>query len=181
MLISALTGCRPAELEKGVRVHLKKPEDLKGFIVEFDIHGAKLSDQKGQETRRITYNPDDKNKLLSDFLGSIDLFEHASFEVSIKSAGNFSKEVTRISNLIWPAHKEIISAYCFRHQFSSDLKKHYCGNDVSMALGHASSKTRKIYGSASQSRGQLPQLSISASRDVKNTASNKKNSESNEP
>ncbi len=181
MLIAALTGCRPSELEKGVCVHLKKPADLKGFIVEFDIHGAKLSAEKGQEIRRITYMPDDKNKLLNEFLASVDLFENSSFEVSIKSAGNFSKEVTRISKLIWPAHKQIISAYCFRHQFSSDLKKHYCGNDVSMALGHASSKTRKIYGSASQSRGQPPQLSIGASREIKDTFSNKKNTENNEP
>ena len=180
MLVLALTGCRPSELEKGIRVNLKKPESLQGFIVGFDIGGVKLSAEKGQEIRRITYTSDDKNILLSEFLGSVNLFEYSSFDVGVKSAANFSKEITRIGGLIWPAHKETVSAYCFRHQFASDLKKHYCGNDVSLALGHASAKTRKTYGSASQSRGQPPQLSVGASREIKDTVSNKKNTESNE-
>jgi len=180
MLVTALTGCRPSEIENGVCVRLKKPEHTKGFIVEFEVSGAKVSDQKGQEVRRITYVPDDKNRLLNDFLNSIDLFEHKDFQVSVKSAANFSKEITRISKLIWPAHKEDVSAYCFRHQFASDLKKFYSGNDVSVALGHASSKTRKIYGSASQSRGAPPLLSVSSSREVKVPAATTKN-ESSEP
>lgn len=180
ILVAALTGCRPCELEKGICVRLKMQEPIKGFVVEFEIFGAKLSDQKGQEIRRITYTPDQKNKLLSDFLSSIDLFENASFEVSVKSAANFSKEVARIAKSIWPAHKEEISAYCFRHQFASDLKKFYSGNDVSVALGHASSKTRKIYGSASQSRGAPPLLSVSSSREVRVPTATTKN-ESSEP
>lgn len=180
MLVAALTGCRPAELEKGVCVRLKKPAHIKGFIVEFEVSGAKVSDQKGQEIRRITYAPDTKNKLLSDFLSAIDLFENKEFQIIVKNAANFSKEITRIAKLIWPAHKEDLSAYCFRHQFSSDLKKHYSGDDVSLALGHASSKTRKIYGSASQSRGAPPLLSVSASREVKVPVATKRN-ESSEP
>lgn len=99
MLVAALTGCRPSELEKGILVRLKKPEHIKGFIVEFEVSGAKVSDQKGQEVRRITYVPDDKNRLLNDFLSSINLFENSEFQISVKNSANFSKRSLELAGL----------------------------------------------------------------------------------
>jgi integrase len=87
--------------------------------------------------------------------------------VSIEKAVNFSVEVRRISKILWPHHKESITCYCFRHQFSSDMKKSKMGDDISRALGHATDKTRKRYGHASQGRGLVTDVVVTAPRPIK--------------
>jgi integrase len=166
LLIMCLTGCRPAELVQGVDISLSEDIENKKFVIEFEIIGAKLSDTKGQPIRKISYVYDPSNKLLSALIDAISLTESKSVTVSIENAVNFTNEVKRIAKILWPSHKEHITSYSIRHQIASNFKKHLNGDDVSKALGHASPKTKKSYGSASQSKGKAPEISISASREI---------------
>lgn len=165
-LTAALTGCRPCELEKGIRVYMSDNH------VNFQIEGGKVDENKGQPFRTISYPISSSNELLHELIKEIPNPRQA-ITVSINKAVNFTLEIRRIAKQIWPDHQESITAYCFRHQFASDLKKTHSGEEVSRALGHATDKTRKRYGHHTQQRGDTSHIIISASRPIKNLASNK--------
>lgn len=167
LLIMCLTGCRPAELVQGVDISLSEDIENKKFVIEFEIIGAKLSDTKGQPIRKISYVYDPSNKLLSALIDATSLIESKSATFYIESAINFTTEIKRIGAVLWPTHTESITSYSIRHQIASNFKKHLSSDDVSKALGHASPKTKKTYGSVSQSKGTAPEVSISASREIK--------------
>lgn len=166
LLTAALTGCRPSELEKGIRVYISDNH------VNFLIEGAKVDENKGQPIRTISYHLSSSNELLHSLIKEFPTQQHV-FNVSITKAINFTLEIRRIAKKIWPEHQEPITAYCFRHQFASDLKKTHSGEDVSRALGHSTNKTRKRYGHHAQQRGDTSHIIISASRPIKNLVSNK--------
>lgn len=66
-------------------------------------------------------------------------------------------------------HKHAITAYCLRHQWAADLKRHATADSISQGLGHASAKTRRHYGRANQvsSRHALHPIAIEAERSVR--------------
>lgn len=164
-LTAALTGCRPCELEKGIRVYISDN------YVNFLIEGAKVDEHKGQPLRTISHAITSDNELLHELIRELPNPQHV-FTVSIAKAINFTLEIRRIAKQIWPEHQEPITAYCFRHQFASDLKRTHSGEDVSRALGHATNKTRKRYGHHSQQRGDTSHIIVSASRPIKHIATN---------
>ncbi|UUA73416.1 site-specific integrase [Cellvibrio sp. QJXJ] len=166
LLTAALTGCRPCELVKGIRVYMSDNH------VNFQIEGGKVDENKGQPFRTISYPVTSSNELLHELIKEIPNPRQA-ITVSINKAVNFTVEIRRIGKEVWPAHPESITAYCFRHQFASDLKRTHSGEDVSRALGHSTNKTRKRYGHHAQQRGDTSHIIISASRPIKNLASNK--------
>lgn len=166
LLTAALSGCRPCELEKGISVYMT--DDHVNFLIE----GGKVDENKGQPFRTISHPKSSTNELLHELIQEIPNPRQA-ITVSIKKAVNFTQEIRRIGKELWPAHPESITAYCFRHQFASDLKKTHNGEDVSKALGHSTNKTRKRYGHHAQQRGDTSHIIISASRPIKNVASNK--------
>jgi hypothetical protein len=53
LLVMCLTGCRPAELVKGVTISLSEDSENNNSILKFEIHGVKVSETKGQPIRRI--------------------------------------------------------------------------------------------------------------------------------
>ncbi|KRV41728.1 hypothetical protein [Pseudomonas aeruginosa] len=63
-LVEAVSGCRPGELEKGVKVICSKESDL--LTVRID-NGVKVTDQKGQPWREITYRIDQSPLVSPDF------------------------------------------------------------------------------------------------------------------
>lgn len=163
LLTMALTGCRPAELVKGIEVSITKND------ISFFIMGSKVSHEKGQPFRTISYPQNSFSPLIGMLKNTIG-DSADKFMVSIEKAVNLTVEVRRISKKLWPNHKESITCYCFRHQFSADMKKSKKGDDVSRALGHATDKTRKMYGHASQSRGLITEVTVTVPRPIRNTA-----------
>ena len=126
---------------------------------------------KGQPIRTISYIYEPSNALLSALIDATSLTEYKPVTISIENAVNFTSEIKRISKVLWPSHTESITSYSIRHQIASNFKRHLSGDDVSKALGHASSKTKKTYGSANQSKGLSPKISVSASREINNAPS----------
>ena len=99
--ILACIGCRPAEIEMGVVVY-RKPDGL-----YFEIKGAKVDGLRGQVWRQIILPLD------HPIASKID-------------DGIYSAKKKSISEIITRQALKLgfegVSAYSFRHQFSSDLK-----------------------------------------------------------
>lgn len=162
--VAALTGCRPSELKKGIVATYKLSSDGESELT-FKIFGSKVTEHSGQEWRTITYRNLEIIWAFSKFLASIKA--EVTKKIHIESPINFTQEVRRIAKHLWPDHKSPVTAYCFRHQFSANLKSLKIGDDTSKALGHRSTKTRRLYGTASQARGRPLEISISSSHDLK--------------
>ncbi|HMW70903.1 MAG TPA: hypothetical protein PKD17_03740 [Cellvibrionaceae bacterium] len=162
--VAALTGCRPSELKKGIVATYKLSSDGESELT-FKIFGSKVTADSGQEWRTITYRNLEIIGAFSKFLASIKA--EVTKRIHIESPINFTQEVRRIAKHLWPDHKSPVTAYCFRHQFSANLKSLKIGDDTSKALGHRSTKTRRLYGTASQARGRPLEISISSSHDLK--------------
>ena len=169
ILVAALTGCRPEELRRGVLIRrVDNPRSGMGEI-RFEIDGAKVKAHQGQPHRLIAYGAHDPHPLLEAL--RIRLAGRRELLVCIDSPVNFTVEARRLAHSLWPKHKHAITAYCLRHQWAADLKRHAAADSVSQGLGHASAKTRRHYGQANQasSRHALQPIAIEAERPVKPT------------
>lgn len=167
VLVAALTGCRPEELRRGVLIRwVNNPRSGMGEI-RFEIDGAKVKTHQGQPQRLIAYGAHAPHPLLEAL--RIRLAGLRELIVCIDSPVNFTVEVRRLAHSLWPKHKHAITAYCLRHQWAADLKRHAAADSVSQGLGHASAKTRRHYGQANQasSRHALQPILIEAERPVK--------------
>jgi len=167
ILVAALTGCRPEELRRGVLIRwVNNPRNDMGEI-NFEIDGAKVKAHQGQPHRLIAYGAHDPHPLLEAL--RIRLAGRRELLVCIDSPVNFTVEVRRLARSLWPKHKHAITAYCLRHQWAADLKRHAAADSVSQGLGHASAKTRRNYGQANQasSRHALHPIAIEAERSVR--------------
>jgi integrase len=168
LIVSALTGCRPSELQKGIRVSYNMDKATGSEQLEFKIPGSKVTPNSGQVWRTITYQITGDNQLISSAIEIVKQSGNTEKTISITSPVNFTHEVRRIAKRLWPDHKKPVTAYCFRHQFAANLKQLKAGDDTSKALGHRSSKTRRLYGTAAQARGSNTHIIISASSDLSN-------------
>ena len=167
ILVAALTGCRPEELRRGVLIRrVDNPRSGMGEI-RFEIDGAKVKTYQGQPHRLISYGSTDSHPLLLALITR--LAEQRELLVRIDNPANFTVEVRRLARSLWPKHKQAITAYCLRHQWSADMKRLGDADSVSQGLGHVSAKTRRNYGQANQasSRHALRPIAIEAERPVR--------------
>lgn len=145
-LILALTGCRSAEIGKGVQISIDHND-----LIECKINGVKVSKNKGHEERTIVFDPD--ANIFAEILKAV-LVDH----LKVKSKtfylpGGSSFDAVRIfgDRIRYAAQKHLglkgVSAYSFRHQFASDLRMSgFDQIDMAMALGHKTTRMRKHYG-----------------------------------
>ncbi|WP_421684373.1 hypothetical protein HKW98_08360 [Stutzerimonas urumqiensis] len=163
-----LTGCRPAELRKGVRMRKL------GEFLEFTIQGAKVSDLTGagQPERTLLINA---NAILGEVIHAqlLQKLSSEGDEMVVQDTGQNRAFEKRLSRAATRAGLLGISAYSLRHQFSAHLKGEVEADQVSLALGQVSRKSRKHYGHAKQRRsgagGVL--LSVKADRELRGIAS----------
>lgn len=122
ILVTALTGCRPEELRRGVLIR-RVDNPLSGMDeIKFEIGGAKVKTHQGQPHRVIVYRADDPHPLLKALRAR--LTGQGELLIRIDSPVNFTVEVRRLARSLWPKHKHAITAYCLRHQWAADMKRH---------------------------------------------------------
>ncbi len=171
LLVCALTGARPKELQYGVQISARFFKERCQHLLQFNIKGAKVKPSQGQPNRVISYEINSENPLILALLKKLDIRSEADFNqtVQIESAVNFTVEIRRIAKKLWPNHRHSVTAYCFRHQFAADTKAGFDANDVSFGLGHLSSKTRRHYGTRRQASKseQLRPITIVAERELR--------------
>ena len=157
--ITALTGARPAELTKGVRVQHTKEGDL-----TFEIKGAKLGDDRGQAKREIVISKEEASKSVEGRHLLTQIKEGQGRDVHIGDAKNFSDRVRHASERAMPGERSV-SPYDYRHAMASRLKadEHLTPADRAAALGQQAERSQETYGRAS-SAGQSGSGSISSAR-----------------
>lgn len=164
--ITALCGCRPAELVHGVRV------DISLDLLTVLIKGAKVSPKSGQEWRRMSWRLPSSNPLAMLVLGIFretqDEEEDGRMIISTPDARLFSNAMKSAGKRAFPDFPHTITPYSMRHQFASDLKTvEISGDQISQALGHAASDTKGSYGAFGYGRGGMAPDAVKAAREVK--------------
>lgn len=148
MMIAMLSGARPAEFEKGVKVSLIN-DSLYVYIT-----GAKVTNKAGQEYRylKLADHPITTSliKMMKDE-GESTLF------VKVSKGNSISTHMRRIGERIWPKRKESITVYTARHAIAGACKQAIAKGSnpdlVSQVLGHIVDKTASYYGNRFQCRG----------------------------
>lgn len=172
-LTLAVTGCRPAELLMGVTVTATLDS------LTMSITGSKVTGEKGQPLRHITYKVDSEAAILVRVLHK-EIWWKAlpgagSHEqvISIGNKAGFTSAIRRVGRRLWPSRKEDITPICFRHAAASDFKDALQPDAVSAAIGHCVSATKSRYGQqqmAARSGGLKP-AEVKATRGIKPTTS----------
>ncbi len=160
MLLSALSGLRPAELKKGVVVHAT----VDG--VKISIEGAKVTEIAGQPKRQLWFQAD--NRLVRGLLDQITASGKDRLIVSIQDKRKYCDYIRRLSKCHFPNIKYVASPYSFRHQFAADQKADGVSAErIAQMLGHVSERSQQRYGVARQGRTPLAMVkSVETSRPV---------------
>lgn len=162
------TGCRPAELQKGVRVQLV------GKQLVVTIEGAKVGTidngevkaERGIAKRRLTLDAD-----LNDATRRLAALAAGGGATVAYNAGTLRVVMNKLSLKVLGASKAknppTISAYSFRHGMASDLKSCDSLTDEERAqvLGHLAVDSIQSYGRRRRGGGAVsPVKSVATSR-----------------
>lgn len=156
-MLMALTGCRPAELGKGILLEVIDDDYLK-----VTIKGAKYKEGlQGQKERTLNIHAWHAHRLFN-------LAYEEPVEVTINTE-SFRKAVRRTADKLG---FKGVSPYCFRHQFSANMKAElgdrWTHEDLAKALGHITDRCQQYYGHPNQKRGKGSGiLAVEASGPVK--------------
>ncbi len=170
LLVAALSGCRPQELEYGIKLSLADGR------LNLNISGAKVIEGgvQGQAWREIEYSITNAHPLITAAIE--ELTRHGANEilVSVASKDAYTAALRRAGRMLWPRMKSEITGYCLRHMFGSDGKAAGLSlEQLAMALGHSVTRTQSLYGQAQISKargsGMLTLTSVRAASPVRQT------------
>jgi integrase len=151
------TGCRPAEIEKGVDVG----RDRQGRLI-VRIPGAKVHDGHGagQPVRLLMIDEaSPAGAALAAMLGD------APRMTVQRSATRLNKDFEAIRRRVGGT----ASPYSMRHQVAADLKAVMEAENVAAALGHRVTRSQARYGSTRQAKGGAAIMAAQATHPVKET------------
>jgi integrase len=169
-LIAALSGCRPQELEYGIKL-TKAHGKLTLHII-----GAKVIEGgvQGQAWREIEYSITDGHPLIAAALTELQNHGNNEILVSVASKDAYTAALRRVGRMLWPRINSEVTGYCLRHMFSSDGKAAGMSMEqLAMALGHSVTRTQTLYGQAqiskSRGSGMLNPTSVRAAVPIRQT------------
>ncbi|QII98794.1 hypothetical protein GII23_01275 [Stutzerimonas balearica] len=146
-LVEAVSGCRPGELEKGVKVICSKGSGLLTIRVD---NGVKVTDQKGQPWREITYRFDQSplvRALYEVCRKDAPDTEKIETVVGIEKTTNWRAALSSAGQKLWPRLQFRVCPYHLRNAAASDWKRAGLSEEnISAALGHCVNKTSSNYG-----------------------------------
>lgn len=141
--ICSVTGCRPAEVVKGIEIQADKDE------ISFKIWGSKVGENRGQSERKIhldltKYNDNEQMNYILSQLKDNKLFYKAD-----------QKLYNSLRQYLYTQHRDF-SLYTLRHRVASDLKG--LGVDeftIAAFLGHRVTQSQEFYGYARSGNGGI--------------------------
>ena len=140
--VTAISGCRPAELVLGVLIEIEANQ------LVLKISGAKVTRKSGQEWRKLVWDLPSASPLVTR-LSETAQENGGTKIIRVASAATFSTAIRDAGERIWPKHRPRLTAYSLRHAAASEFKKEWGDvDDVSVALGHRASDTKGSYGRA---------------------------------
>ena len=101
------------------------------------VHGLKVKAQQGQHFRFMAYAAEDTHSLVAALVNRLSALPYRKLDIRVAKAGNFTAEVQRLARALWPEHSHAITATCFRHQWSADVKSTGDADAASRGLGTA--------------------------------------------
>lgn len=170
-LVEAVSGCRPGELEKGVKVICIEESRL---TIRID-NGVKVTDQKGQPWREITYRVDQHplvGALFEVCRSPGKSLNESEVIVYIEKATNWRAALSSAGLKLWPKLGFRVCPYHLRNAAASDWKRAGMSDEeISTALGHCVDKTASIYGQFQIGQGSegLSPYEARAARTILNT------------
>ncbi|HGY9625524.1 TPA: hypothetical protein ACOJM5_001887 [Pseudomonas putida] len=173
-LVEAVSGCRPGELEKGVKVIFSEESGL--LTIRID-NGIKVTDHKGQPWREVSYKIDQNPlvRALSDICrNSAQGNGEMAMIVNIEKTTNWRAALSSAGQKLWPRLEFRICPYHLRNAAASDWKRAgLADDDISAALGHCVSKTSSSYGQfqIGQGSGGMSPVEVRAARPILQTRS----------
>lgn len=145
----AVTGCRPAALEKGVEFSVVKRGGKNA--IQAKIQGTKMTENRGQEETIFTWSvhtdthrPDELMALTKAIMAAPDRKLIVSYD-----AEAISTRLRELSTKLWPRRRNKITGYCYRELLSSTAKA--SGADaveLALAMGHRSTESQGAYARA---------------------------------
>lgn len=182
-LVLAATGCRPAELVKGIDIEVLKNQVIfkikgakvrDGFVTQYStaLSGERIANKvpyhAGQEERILIYDISAGNIYANAIAKSLVSLKVSGGTLKINNTSSLRLAVRKTAKKLWPKRRASITPYCFRHAFSSDMKASGKGKaDIAISLGHAVTGTQSCYGSFNMSTGGVAPTSISGTTPVK--------------
>ena len=155
--IAALTGCRPAELQKEIEITISDK------LIHISISGAKVGENRGQEVRKISFNLKDyendeqMNYILSKFAG---------VEKNIKYQCD-KKDYNALRQYLYINHPGF-TIYTLRHRAASQLKKEGLPeHEIAGFLGHRTVRSQENYGYARSASKGLSVAGVECSSEIK--------------
>ncbi|HHZ9228471.1 TPA: hypothetical protein ACWL6Y_005301 [Klebsiella pneumoniae] len=142
LAISSLTGCRPAEIQKGVRLEVSPP------LLNICISGAKVGEDRGQEKRILKFNIKEfaQNEQFNLIMSKIK--QNNKFEYKCSK-----QEYDSLRQYLYINHPGF-SLYTLRHRAASELKKDGFSEEMIAAfLGHRVTRSLENYGYARSGKG----------------------------
>jgi integrase len=152
--VTSVTGCRPEEI---VDIRFYRDREDPTFLT-FEIHGAKTGQGHGISLRTVSVR--EHHSAAFGHLMSMALTADVTVVWSpTKNSGKRLEDVNAaFRNAINQAGKRFmrewkdapsLSPYCFRHSFACDIKAGgFSMKSLAIALGHATTKTQRMYGRA---------------------------------
>lgn len=166
-LVAAVTGCRPAELLKGVELLLD------GDVLIAVIFGAKLGANSGQHWRELYWDLNQISNTLIIQLANIVRLDGGSVTISLGNENKnprraFSDAIRSAARREWPNVKETVTAYSLRHRAATDSKSsELSSSETSALLGHCVIDTKSSYGFAAQGlQSRISPQRVAAARPV---------------
>ncbi|NMV37021.1 site-specific integrase [Ralstonia insidiosa] len=168
-------GCRPAEIERGVRISY-----CNGALL-IAVSGAKCNEEKGKErgirTRAYKFEIGPASDTHPALLTLCEYAEQNARDgeaLVTHKADYLYNSVTALGKAVFPKLRTRVSPYCFRHQIASDLKADpdVPLEDAAMFMGHLSDYSIGRYGRAAHGKrgtGRVKPLAVRASQPVKHS------------
>ena len=142
LAISSLTGCRPAEIQKGIEI------TNDGKLLNICISGAKFGEDRGQEKRILKFNINEfaENEQFKLIMSKMKQNNKLEYKCS-------KQEYDSLRQYLYINHKGF-SLYTLRHRAASELKRDGFSEEMIAAfLGHRVTRSLENYGYARSGKG----------------------------
>lgn len=156
----AVTGCRPAALERGIEFALVTERGQR--FIEATIKGVKLTVNRGQPEHRIRWATSDDTHRPNELAAIAEkMMKLPKRKILVQyDAEAISTRLRELSRQLWPRRRHHVTGYCYRELLASTAKA--AGVDpaeLAAAMGHRSAESQGAYARAhrgSKTRSKRP-------------------------
>jgi len=161
--VLALTGIRPSELEKGLRI------ERKDNSLAITVTGAKFDSDRGHETRTITLPIE--GTLVDSITNYLNDLGTESATVSADPS-RLRRALSKLGQQAFPGLGYRMTPYTLRHGVASACKSQKLDpTEIAKILGHRSTKSQSYYGRASLGQGgAYAEVRATTSGEIKDNA-----------